>query len=683
MKESGRITDCQTVTISKDRDIELGVGDRIVTTAVSRVTVRVGDKTTATKLSNGLGGAILEIKPNGLAMVQFDTMDKPMAVWCGSEKGQLSNVDHYFAGTTYKSQGETLARNFVYYTPSAARAPGGMLINLSRHKERVDVFASREDVLDWRDMARQMGRATHKTAAIGLGEAAERHACKPYECLSTKAVDQLAAVKKQEVAEAPASVPTLVPAMPRQQQIGALTDLRKAYKQQVDAEYAQRHGAWAQQVADFKRDRDAEIAAFRETVKAEKSGLRADPHLTQDKAALRALMLSRSQFDWKPREEAMRDRHRDQAAAIGVAPRKQTFEEFLDQQIKVDRSPAAIAAKSFLEQRHGVREQPIKIEPEMLIDLNQMLADHGYKRVSEDRPNRTENWTKDSQTISVRQDLDGKGCAFVSINHPNQINGGAEQLAKHLAAPLDPYLAQAKQSVAAAESVQGKDAVLDHYEMRTLDQTAARQRWEISTPVTPNNRTITALDLDLGSVQRMGARQDLRGNILIPQLDPNRNITGFDILSPRFETKTRNSNRGQVSVMGDIEAAPRIYIVEDNQTAFRLADLDHGSAFIVVGKGGLTENREQDLKDRLADLNPRQTVALAVEPTQDATRRQVQDEIKSVIAEAKGVPVNDVAMRTPEHGLATFRGEKEQVMVIAEREAEQKLEQEHHFLPPR
>jgi hypothetical protein len=123
-------------------------------------------------LTNGNAGTISGIDmagPKPRVTVQLDTAKgKPpqtvsFVVGDNAEAGEFNKLKLGYAGTIYKGQGATLDQTYVCHSPQWKHSAA--YVALTRHKESVEFFASRETVEDLDAMARGMGRSENKRAA--------------------------------------------------------------------------------------------------------------------------------------------------------------------------------------------------------------------------------------------------------------------------------------------------------------------------------------------------------------------------------------------------------------------------------------------------------------------------------------------------------------------------------------
>ena len=146
-------------------------------------------------LVNGRVGTIaaLEIAEGGTARVTVDldarSGEKPQQVSFivgeDAKAGEFDKFKHGYAGTIYRGQGRTLDEVYVAHTDQWRKSAS--YVALTRHREAVHIFASRETVKDLDAMAAGMARADNKRAAsayyfdevsaarAGLGKAVEAY----------------------------------------------------------------------------------------------------------------------------------------------------------------------------------------------------------------------------------------------------------------------------------------------------------------------------------------------------------------------------------------------------------------------------------------------------------------------------------------------------------------------------
>ena len=114
---------------------------------------------------------VLAIDDHGKARVSVELDaakdDKPQTVSFvvgeNSKAGEFNSFKHGYAGTIYRGQGRTLDEAYVAH--SAQWRSAASYVALTRHRERVHIFAARETVKSLDDMARGMARTDNKRAA--------------------------------------------------------------------------------------------------------------------------------------------------------------------------------------------------------------------------------------------------------------------------------------------------------------------------------------------------------------------------------------------------------------------------------------------------------------------------------------------------------------------------------------
>lgn len=79
------------------------------------------------------------------------------------KKGEISGIDHGYASTVYKAQGRTLRDTYVMHDPASARPTN--YVAMSRHKERVKLYVSKEDTASAEALTEQLKHGDRKTAA--------------------------------------------------------------------------------------------------------------------------------------------------------------------------------------------------------------------------------------------------------------------------------------------------------------------------------------------------------------------------------------------------------------------------------------------------------------------------------------------------------------------------------------
>jgi hypothetical protein len=149
-------------------DQQFATGDRIQFTGTSR---KQAQKKAG--LANGAVGTVrkIDIDGDGRARLTVE-LDAPrgekaqrvsFVVGEDAKAGEFDSFKHGYAGTIYRGQGRTLDE--VYVGHSAQWRSSAAYVALTRHREAVHIFASRETVKDLDAMAEGMARTDNKRAA--------------------------------------------------------------------------------------------------------------------------------------------------------------------------------------------------------------------------------------------------------------------------------------------------------------------------------------------------------------------------------------------------------------------------------------------------------------------------------------------------------------------------------------
>jgi AAA domain-containing protein/relaxase-like protein len=172
-KQRGDLGDGHTLPTATGAQ-EFSTGDRILFSGNGRT-----QQEKRAGLTNGNAGTIAAIDmtgPKPRVTVALDTA--PAFAGAGSgreprtvsfivgenaEAGEFNKLKLGYAGTIYKGQGATLDQTYVCH--SAHWKSSAAYVALTRHKESVEIFASRETVKDLDAMARGLGRSDNKRAA--------------------------------------------------------------------------------------------------------------------------------------------------------------------------------------------------------------------------------------------------------------------------------------------------------------------------------------------------------------------------------------------------------------------------------------------------------------------------------------------------------------------------------------
>jgi AAA domain-containing protein/relaxase-like protein len=143
-------------------------GDRIQFTGTSR---KQAQKKAG--LANGAVGTVRKIDIDGDGRSRLTVeLDAPRGekaqrvsfiVGEDAKAGEFDTFKHGYAGTIYRGQGRTLDE--VYVGHSSQWRSSAAYVALTRHREAVHIFASRETVKDLEAMAEGMARADNKRAA--------------------------------------------------------------------------------------------------------------------------------------------------------------------------------------------------------------------------------------------------------------------------------------------------------------------------------------------------------------------------------------------------------------------------------------------------------------------------------------------------------------------------------------
>jgi AAA domain len=187
--------------LGEDREIQTAYGAKEFATG-DRVMFSGGGRTAAEKragLINGNAGTITEIDTTGpkpSVTVQLDTAkgQEPQSITFtvgdDAKAGEFDKFKLGYAGTIYKGQGDTLDQTYVCH--SSLWKNSAAYVALTRHRENVEIFASRETV---RGMEKAHEGEAHTTAkdlevmARGLGRSENKRAATAYH------IDNAAAVR--------------------------------------------------------------------------------------------------------------------------------------------------------------------------------------------------------------------------------------------------------------------------------------------------------------------------------------------------------------------------------------------------------------------------------------------------------------------------------------------------------
>src|SRR5882762_1699533 len=165
-KQDGRIgQEAQFDTAKGPR--KFGVGDRVL----MNETPNQEDKKKG--LINGAFGYVRGIStlPNGKQEmdVEIDREEGQQRrlfkfpVGLNKDEGDVSGIDHGWAGTVYKSQGSTIDKTYMVHNPIAT-APTNY-VALTRHRDKTKLYVTREETASFDDLAAQLKHGSDKTSA--------------------------------------------------------------------------------------------------------------------------------------------------------------------------------------------------------------------------------------------------------------------------------------------------------------------------------------------------------------------------------------------------------------------------------------------------------------------------------------------------------------------------------------
>jgi hypothetical protein len=187
--------------LGADREIQTAYGAKEFATG-DRVMFSGGGRTAAEKragLINGNAGTITEIDTTGpkpCVTVQLDTgkgqepQSITFTVGDDAKAGEFDKFKRGYAGTIYKGQGDTLDQTYVCH--SSLWKNSAAYVALTRHRENVEIFASRETVRGMEKAHQGEAQTTGKDLEImarGLGRAQNKRAATAYH------IDNAAAVR--------------------------------------------------------------------------------------------------------------------------------------------------------------------------------------------------------------------------------------------------------------------------------------------------------------------------------------------------------------------------------------------------------------------------------------------------------------------------------------------------------
>lgn len=165
-KIAGRIRDEHSFDTSKGPRM-FGVGDRIA----MNETPNQKDKKKG--LINGAYGSVTDITvlANGQKEITVDIDRKKdeqrrlfkFNVGMNQEEGEVSGIDHGYAGTTYKAQGSTFDRTYMVHNPKSTSPTN--YVGLTRHRDRTTLYVSRDETDSHEQLAEQLKHGDDKTAA--------------------------------------------------------------------------------------------------------------------------------------------------------------------------------------------------------------------------------------------------------------------------------------------------------------------------------------------------------------------------------------------------------------------------------------------------------------------------------------------------------------------------------------
>jgi len=141
-KERGELGEDHTFKTSTGEQI-FAVNDRVVLTKNGKT---VADRNAG--FYNGAAGTVTGIDDAGRMTVTLDAGGTPAApkkisftVGADEDAGEYGGLKHYLAGTVFKAQGRTVDQIFALHSDQW-RSSSTSYVALSRHRERVDIFAA-------------------------------------------------------------------------------------------------------------------------------------------------------------------------------------------------------------------------------------------------------------------------------------------------------------------------------------------------------------------------------------------------------------------------------------------------------------------------------------------------------------------------------------------------------------
>lgn len=161
LTEQGVLIGARTV-LTERGNREFAVGDRMIFLKNAIFDEPLAPRLGRQHVKNGMLGTVIATKGLAGEAVMRVRLDSGAEVAFGAET--YRNVDHGYAATIHKSQGVTVDRVFVLATKTMDQHLA--YVALSRHRDQVTVYASKNDFESFEKLAETLGRSGAKTTTL-------------------------------------------------------------------------------------------------------------------------------------------------------------------------------------------------------------------------------------------------------------------------------------------------------------------------------------------------------------------------------------------------------------------------------------------------------------------------------------------------------------------------------------
>ncbi|MFI0478303.1 MAG: AAA family ATPase [Candidatus Rhabdochlamydia sp.] len=176
LKHEGLLPQKDTISVN---DKSFGIGDKIVFLENDKKRLTITDADGVVKegeyIKNGTQGKIRDINPDGSIQVQvsenlytsitcLSTSTPKVAIGQPTPESAreyaYTNIDHGYAVTTHKAQGQTV--DHVFVAASKNMDAKSLYVAMTRHRENVELFYAKEDFSTFKALTSQLSRFEHK-----------------------------------------------------------------------------------------------------------------------------------------------------------------------------------------------------------------------------------------------------------------------------------------------------------------------------------------------------------------------------------------------------------------------------------------------------------------------------------------------------------------------------------------